>query len=186
MNSKYWSYSGCCKYFSGFVFLSRFPKGPSQLSTYSPFQTYFPLLPLCGPFPATVSTGGISRRLAGPSVTSFLPFLLMQARRRSLRNCVNRLCDVRHAPTNSMLQMTQGSTRHRAPLLGEARALASISFCHTSQDHWKKSGDGGWRGGAGSCPQFSVLAAEHTYCAESLVSSQTSSHYAVVRWVPKG
>lgn len=108
------------------------------------------------------------------------------ARRRSLRNCVNRLCDVRRAPTNSMLQMTQGSTRHRVLLLGEARALASISFCHTSQDHWKKSGDGGWRGGAGSCPQFSVLAAEHTYCAESLVSSQTSSHYAVVRWVPKG
>lgn len=101
------------------------------------------------PFPATVSTGGRSRRLAGPLVTSSLPSLLMQAQRRSLRSCVNMLCDVRwsdEAPTASsrVLQMTQGSPWHRVLLLGGARTLASISFCCTSWDHWKKSGDGGW------------------------------------------
>lgn len=74
--------------------------------------------------------------------------------------------------------MTQGSTWDRVLLLGGARTLASISFCHTSVTDRSVLMVG--RGRCCFQPPAHLVCTTHTYSAESLVSSQTTSQYAFV------
>lgn len=101
---------------------------------------------------------------------------------------MNRLCEMVRPPSDkSVLQDDSGSYQAQSPAPGRREDLSKhLTFCHSSWNYWKRSGDGWVAGSAVSCPG-SRPCLQNTHLQQVCVSAGTSFCLcASVSCIPEG